>query len=427
MQGKIRLRLAMMAALATVVAVLVPATLAIGADGDPVTGEPSIILLKLGPTNEITWETETQAITTKRNKCKPVSLGSDPQLLVATPTNGDLGYNDAGLGVAGQGEGNSGKCAQVNADAMEGLSIALGTELSGYAMNAVDLDLELKFDASIRVSYLLDGDEVASDLFDGVGADDGPDSADGDNYRYNSVDRGIDALFDEVDFVPENGAFTLETGADGTEDGALANNAYSQFQVVPVYDGEITCGVDNGITIHDAAFSDSSATVVMRSLNLDMSGWDSLCEELKPYNDAVASDSLSFLPDDPASPARYTMTLAAENQVITSDPSAPGAITSLSMQYSALGDFTDLETLQACNGQPSLDEASAGYASFWEQSPELLVGPSTYLFPDEGAGRATACFYDVDVQPTGVNGLGETVGTEVWRIVFEADPSFRFK
>lgn len=433
MQGKIQLRLAVLAALAALVAVIVPATLAAGADDPPITGDPSVVLLKLGTQNEVTWTTETQEITTRRNKCTPVTFGSDSELLVVTTDGGDLGYDSAALGVASQGEGNSGKCAQVNADAGEELNISLGDSLDGYAMNAIDLDLELKFNASIHVIYKLDGAEVASDDFDGMGPDDGPDSADGDNYRYNSMDQGVDVLFDEVDFAPVDGSFSVEAGFDGTESGALAANAFSQFQVVPVYDGEITCG--DSVDVGSLAELGILGEVTMHALDLDGGGSDydynSDCVDLKFYFDGATTDSLAFIPVRPDTNARYTIAVTIDDQPITvSDGSGgvpAGTITSLVAVYNEDGDLTfptaTTKPLQSCQKTPpTTDPAETGYDAFWGQSDPLQLD-GVNVFPD----GESICFYDASVNPTGVDGSGNPIGTEEWLIVFEDDPGLGFR
>ncbi|MGB8360946.1 MAG: hypothetical protein WCE80_06055 [Acidimicrobiia bacterium] len=424
MQGKIRLRLAVLAALAALVAVIVPATLA-SAD-DPVTGDPTVMLLKLGAQNEVTWGTDTQAITTKRNKCTPVTFASSPQLLITTPSGGALGYTSGSLGVASSGEGNSGKCAQVNADASEGLSIKLGSELDGYAMNAVDLDLELKFNAEIHVTYKLDGATVDTDTFNGMGSDDGPDSADGDNYRYNSLTEGIVALFDEIELVPSNGAFSLEAGGDGTENGDLATNAFSQFRVVPVYDGDITCG--DTVDVGSLADLGILGAFTMHALDLGGTGteFDSGCTQLKFYFDGATNDSLSFIPVLADTNARYTVDAMVEDQAITVD--STGMITSLIAVYNTDGDLTfpgGGSALKACNFAPVL--GGSDYTAFWEQDSPVDDGVLS-----GGSGDNTgvnilpageiACFYSAAVSPTGPG-----VGTETWGIYFEDDPGLGFR
>lgn len=424
MQGKIRLRLAVLAALAALVAVLVPATLA-SAD-DPVTGDPTVLVLKLGSQTEVSWGAETQTITTKRNKCTPVTFASSPQLLKATASGGQLGYTSGSLGVASSGEGNSGKCAQVNADASEGLTLELGSEFDGYAMNAVDLDLELKFNASITVTYKMEGATVATDTFTGMGSDDGPDSADGDNYRYNSVDQGVVALFDEINLVPTAGAFSLEAGADGTEPGALASNAFSQFQVVPVYDGDLTCGD----TANVGSLADLGILGAFTMHALDLSGtgtgFDSDCMQLKYYFDGATNDSLSFVPVLTDTNARYTVDATVEGQAITVD--GIGMITSLISVYNTNGDLTfpgGGSALKACNFAPIL--GGSEYGTFWEQTSPVddgvLSGGSgdntgVNILP---AGEV-ACFYSASVSPTGPG-----VGTESWSIYFEDDPGLGFR
>lgn len=425
MTGKKRVRLAILISIATLAAVIVPAGLAAGShDQQPViVGNTSVVLLNLGETDNVTGLDQTQSITTRRNKCTPVTFGTSPELLTVTPIGGDLGIVKDGLGVKSQGDGNSGPCGQAEADDGEGIAIALGSALSGYLIQAIDVDLELKFNAEVEVTYRHDGQFVASDTFDGMGSDDGPDSADLDNYRYNSEEEGIEAFFDEVVFVAIAGAFSLEAGADGTENGLLdTSNNSSQFEIVKAFEGEITCGesADIGIPGVDTTYG----TVTMHALDLDASspgvGWE-ITEPpciMKPYNSATAEAALAFLPELENSEARYTLEVTVENQAITQDTS--GTITSLLAVYNISGDLsfpTGGTPVQRCQGQPITDQLDVDYDAFWSQDSPVQVGGVDLLPPGE-----PICWYLASVTPSGID-----VGTEVWGFFLLDDPGLSFK
>ena len=424
---KIRARLPILVTIAAFAAVIVPGGLAAGSHGGPpvIVGNSSVVLLNLGDTDNVTWmDQEPQTISTHRNKCTPVTFGTSPQFLEVTAIGGDLGIVKDGLGVKSHGDGNSGPCGQAEADDGEGIAIALGSSLTGYLIQAIDVDVELKFGAEIEVTYYQDGQEVAKDpLFNGTGADDGPDSADLDNYRYNSEERGITTYFDEVVFVALAGAFSLEAGADGTENGALAGNNSSQFEIVKTFDGEITCGESAVIGI--PGVDTTYGTVTMHALDLDASspgvGWE-ITEPpciMKPYNSATAEAALAFLPELENSEARYTLEVTVENQAITQDSN--GTITSLLAEYNFSGDLsfpTGGTPVQTCRGQPITVRSGneAAYDAFWSQTSPVQVDGIDLLPTGE-----IICWYLASVTPTGID-----VGTEVWGFFFLDDPGLRF-
>ncbi|MGH8923267.1 MAG: hypothetical protein ACRDWA_01280 [Acidimicrobiia bacterium] len=367
-------------------------------------GDPSVVLLTLGQTDQVTWMTDTQAITSKNN-CS-VTFAAAPEILRVTPIGGQLGLVKDGLGVKSSKDGSGEPCGRVEAEDGEAISVSLGSHLDGYLMTAIDVDLELKFNAVVDVIFKHEGSTVHTLTgFTGTGgSDDGPDSGDGDNFRlnYRPLDEGNQVLFDEVVFDPSAGALSLEGGADGTEDGMLdPDSNSSQFEVVKAFDGQITCG--DTVTITDGDVEEVVAEVTMQALNLG-SGWDAGCTELKNYNDDVTSSSLTFAPLLEDSLARYTMELTIEDQPITTD--GDGQVTSLVMEYSDGGPESPEMPLQPCLGQPEFTDA------FFEQS-------DTGLLP---GGGEFACYFGVSLMPT-----GEGVGTEVWSIYFEDDPTFSFR
>ncbi|MEX0863878.1 MAG: hypothetical protein WD269_03285 [Acidimicrobiia bacterium] len=406
MNGRIQTRVAMLAALLAVTAVLIPAGLALGSHGgDPVLGgDPSVVLLTLGRPDEVTWDGDTQTISTRNNDCLVVDFADIPEILVVSAIGGQLGQVKDGLGVKSPGDGSGEPCGRVEADDDEAISVALGSHLDDYLMSAIDVDLELKFNAVVEISFSHGGIEVASDEFSPMaGSDDGPDSSDGDNFRY-VFDPEDPVYFDEVEFRPTAGALSLEGGADGTENGTLeTGNNSSQFEVTPVFDGQITCG--DQVAIEDEVVDEVVGLVTMHALNLG-DGWDAACIDLKNYNEEITSSSLLFAPTLANSQARYTLELTVEDQPITTD--GEGQVTSLLMEYND-GAFGSSDTpLMPCLGQPTFS------AAFFEQV-------DTGLLPD----GEFACYYDVSVTPIGEVG-GDVFGTEVWSIYFEDDPKFSF-
>ncbi len=414
MSGKIQTRLALLAAAAALVAVVVPATLASGshAGGVEASGVTSYVFLEMGRSDRVTYEGQTQSITTRNNDCSVVTFGT-PQLLVVTPFGGALGHTKDSLGVQSTGDGSGEPCSRVDAGKGEAISVGLGSALAGLLMSAVDVDLELKSNANVDVTYLHEGVEVATHMFDPTDAsDDGPDSGDGDNYRYahRPLDGGEPVYFDEVNFRPISGILSLEGGSDGTDNGSLVtSNNFSQFELVQGFDGEITCGDEEPIGEGGL----TSGIVTMHSEDKG-EGWllDPNCD-LKPYNAWTTDDSLAFVPDLEGTTARYTMEVTVKDQAIVVD--GEGTITSLTAVYDpapALS-FPDVSAdlaLQACEGTPELDPGPA-YDAFWTQAD---VG----LLPD----GETACWYRATVEPT-----GEDVGTEHWGIYFEDDPGLKFR
>lgn len=417
---------------ALIAALLVPAGMAVGShDGDPVLagGDPSVILLTMGRTDQVTWDDLTQAITTKNNDCLVAGFAGDPQILDVTAAGGALGHVKDGFGVFSALDGAGEPCGRVTPG--ESISVALGAAAADYLMTAVDVDLELKFTAKVKVEYLHLGVEVHEHVFAPMeSSDDGPDSKDGDNYRYfhrpmTSGETPQQIYFDEVVFSAVTGAFSLEGGADlVTNDQPVAfgqlepTSKSSQFEVVLAFDGEITC--QDTLEISDDDVPEVSGELVMHSMFFDHDEdtetpdqWVTDNCRLKPYNAGVTIDTLTFIPELADTLARYTIVITLSDEAITGG--ADGQVTSLFMTYDPEGG-EPTTPLDACQGGPVLvdDAGTLGtdeYEEFWTQA-------DTGLLPDGD----TACYYSVQLLPS-----GEGVGTEIWGIYFEDDPSFGFK
>lgn len=396
---------------ALIVAILLPAGLAAGSHEGSVTAgdDGSVILLTMGPRDRVTWEGLSQGITTSNNDCLVATFAASPQILEVSAIGGQLGHVKDGFGVRGPGDGAGEPCGRVTPG--QAISVKLGSAVQGHLMTAIDVDLELKFNAAVETTFKHSGTTVATNVFNPTsGPDDGPDSKDGDNYRYfhRPMVGGQQVYFDEVVLSAESGAFSLEGGADlasNNEPNAFGqldtSSKSSQFEVVPVFDGEITC--QDVVVISEGG--DVSGLLKMHSMDSD--GWSVEDCLLKPYFSFATDDTIGFIPVLEGTSARYTIDVEATGQTITM---LGGVITSLEALYDPEGDPNPTRPLQACVGQPVLD--GPGYAAFWTQA-------STGLLP---AGGETACYYAVQLLPTGPG-----IGTELWSIYFEDDPAFGFK
>ena len=420
MGNKRRARVLLFAALALLAAV-VPAGLAAGShDGSPTSGEPSIVYLTLGSVDRITWTSASETIS-GRNNCSVTFGGSD--LLDLSPTGGQLGFVRDGFGVKSTGDGTGEPCGRVEATDGEAISVSLGSNLGGYLMTAIDVDLELKFNATVDVIFKHEGVEVARvNGFTGMGgSDDGPDSGDLDNFRFfhRPMNGEESVSFDTVVFDPSAGAISLEGGADGTDradDSLDESSNSSQFEIVQAFEGEITCNDTEEIGEDGVS---TSGVVIMHSEDPDGPGsepWITDNCDLKPFNEDVEDAALAFVPELAGTEARYTIEVTVEDQVVTVD--GTGQVTSLVAVYNANGDLTFPATatdpLLACEGQPVLNQSDPGYDAFWTQA-------DTGLLPGE-PGTEIACWYHASVDPT-----GSGVGTERWGIYFEDDPGFNFR
>jgi hypothetical protein len=448
MSGKIQIRLALLAALAALTAVLVPAGLAAGShNGSDPSGEASYVLLTLkkGAGDQVAWvdgagtTLATDPFSLSNNNC--LTVGYNRDILEIDAVGGQLGHVKEGFGVKSASDGAGEPCGRIEADKGEGLSISLGSSLDGHLMTAIDLDLELKFNAEVDVTFWHEGTQVGETAtVKGSGnSDDGPDSSDNIRIPWRpGVSDGGDGqeYFDTVVFTPVTGSFSLEGGADALANGSLlSGNKSSQIEVVAGFDGEITCGDTRTIGI-DGSSDATFGSVTMHSMDLDSSEpqdgeWiaDEDCQ-LKPYNADVAPDAISFVPVLAGTQARYTLEVSVPNQPITTsdgtDGLLEGTITSLVAEYDPNGGLTFPETstfpLRACQVQPVLP-GQTGYTAFWSQdSPLRGVDSGTGLPVTVFPPGESICFYSATVSPTGIG-----VGTEHWGILFVDDPGVKFR
>jgi hypothetical protein len=167
------------------------------------------------------------------------------------PAKGRLGLVDDGLGVKVGGEGVGRPCGQVNGTG-QSLSLTLTNPLSGVVMDRAELDIEAKYDATVRAELYQGSELVGVETLDtGGSADSGPDSRARDNRRWvipapGSTPVLFDRLLLRVDPSTPKGAFSLGGGADGTPPapgglGETLGTSDSLFHLVKV-DGVIDCG-----------------------------------------------------------------------------------------------------------------------------------------------------------------------------------------
>jgi hypothetical protein len=379
---------------ALVLALLLPAGLATGSGWKHKDkgGSENVVLLSLGKHNYVQWNEAKQAISSKGG-CNTPTFGK-PNILEVSAGGGSLTLKHDGFGV--KAKKAAWGCDTV--DKNESLTVSAGAALDGWIMSALDVDLEVSKDAKVEISFRRDGAEVARATFQPKV------KKDGTNVRYfhRPEKGGAPALFDEVVFKAKKGWFSLEGGHDQKANGKLHKSKASQFEVVPEFDGEITC--QDSITIADPNITSVVGQVTMHAMGSET--WQTGDCQLKFYNDEVTSDLIAFLPSLAGMSARYTMDLTLHGQPITF---SDGLISSLGLTYDAAGGSNPTRPLLQCVGQPVL--GGGGYDAFWSQ-------PDVGLLP---AGE-TACFFNVELDTT-----GPAVGTEFWKIYFEDDPSFGFK
>ncbi len=162
-----------------------------------------------------------QSITSQKCLAKPatspsyISLTSVPGSQ-AGPA-GAVGLFDHSLGVKTAGEGVGTPCSRVDG-LSQALRLSLGESLKGGLIDLAELDIEGKFGVTVLAQAYAGSTSVGSSKLEtGPSSDSGPDSADGDNFRWLiRPDMPFDTLVLSVDPSTPDGSFSLEGGADGT-------------------------------------------------------------------------------------------------------------------------------------------------------------------------------------------------------------------
>jgi hypothetical protein len=250
-----RRRAAMLAAVALVgaAAVALPGTFASGTD-EGTFGSAGILRLHLGSQDYFRFDPSDGGDPTQTNivpttGCKVALSNGSLVGVTVTPTGvnpGALGLTADGLGVRQLQEGNGTPCGQVNGTA-QSITIALAGTLAGRVADRAELDIEGKFNVKVRAQMYLEGSLVATQVLGtGLNSDSGPDSGDGDNYRFEIADVLFDAVKLSVDPSTPSGAFSLGGGADGTALGAvgstLASGQSDSIFRISGAEGVLNCG-----------------------------------------------------------------------------------------------------------------------------------------------------------------------------------------
>jgi hypothetical protein len=258
-------------------AALLPGAVASGSASAAVISGDGVVQLHLGngpeyvkfvPSNTSGLQPSQQAITS--NKC----IATVPPPLKVTPTAGAVGLFDHAIGVSAAGEGNGTPCGRVDGPS-QALTLGVSGSLAGKLISFAELDIEGKFNVTVVARALRGGTEVHSEKLEtGTNSDSGPDSADGDNYRWRiAPSKSFDTLILSVDPLTPTGSFSLEGGADGTAPGPLGaalGTTDSLFQI-----GDFTGVLDCGQTAPTVGGSGTPAATLARGQNAS-------CEKI-PY------------------------------------------------------------------------------------------------------------------------------------------------
>jgi hypothetical protein len=189
-----------------------------------------------------------QSIVSK--KCL-ATLAVSPSLVSLTaepgPPTGAVGLFDHGLGVKVAGEGLGTPCSRVDG-LSQALRLSLTGSLAGKLIAFAELDVEGKSGVTVLARAYAGSTLVgSSQLPTGPLSDSGPDSADGDNFRWLiQPSLPFDTLVLSVDPSTPGGSFSLEGGADGTTPlpggvGAALGTSDSILQLAD-FTGVLDCG-----------------------------------------------------------------------------------------------------------------------------------------------------------------------------------------
>jgi hypothetical protein len=264
-------------------AALLPGAVASGSASAPVITGGGVVQLHLGNDAEYvkflppgtSGQPTQQAITSK--KC----IATVPAPLKVTPSAGSVGLFDHSIGVSVAGEGNGTPCGR--ADGLsQSLTLSLSGPLAGKLISFAELDIEGKFNVTVLGRAYRGTTLVGTDRLEtGTSSDSGPDSSDGDNYRWRFAPTSpFDTLVLSVDPSTPTGSFSLEGGADGTAPeslGATLGTSDSLFQLA-----DFTGVLDCGETAPTVGGSGTPAATLVRGQNAS-------CEKI-PYLLRTAND-----------------------------------------------------------------------------------------------------------------------------------------
>jgi hypothetical protein len=309
------------------------------------------------------------------------------------PTNKNPfpGLKDHRLGVGQNGEGTGEKCAQINRDKSQSLTLSLTGELEGQSIGYAELNLEFKFNGDVTLETSLAGNPVDTITVDCNDASDcGPDSGGSDNklviLTFTSVDPdvpSINGVFDKIVIKP----------GDDSPNGAISLEGSTLFRLVEAFDGEIACG-ESTLPLGGG----NATSTITRGDDTD-GGCKGVDGKLL-YNFDSGTDGTELFVDFFTEPIdEINTTVAQFLEVITweftSPPAAPSQHRILSYDDPPLNNATDVgkQPMPWCKEDPRVGDP--------EVNGGLPSGPvvtSDYL-----PGNHTSCLIDVHshVNPDG--------------------------
>jgi len=233
---------------------VVPIQIATGQTTDPVPFGAGVIRLHMNTDasffryEPISGTPITQSFSANTNKCV-YNGGTQSLIAVSTPVPPNaprtiVGYqqkdNGYGLGVNKAAREGAGGCNQTNLGetlVLELQNDASTSPLKGLYLSSAELDVELKFNATLHVELLKDGTSLGSRTYNCDGSDCGPDSGGGDNYRLTIADMQ-NRVFDKMVFTTSS---TNSQAAAVIEGGNDAGTSESLFNVVQLLN-PVDCG-----------------------------------------------------------------------------------------------------------------------------------------------------------------------------------------
>ena len=310
--------------------------------------------------------------------CKVSLADGSLASVTVSPSNGSLGLVADGLGVRQNNEGNGQPCGQVNGTG-QSITIALAGDLANRTIDRAELDIEGKFGVTVRAEMFMGATSVGTaTLPTGLTSDSGPDSADGDNFRFAFGDGAIfNKVKLSVDPTTPAGAFSLEGGADGTEAGPIGatlteNQSDSIFRITNA-EGVLDCGDSDT----DGGEGEPAATVE-RLENADGSECKLVTYSLDSYVDETGQN-VSFGKDLTQQPhAAFNVTIGWQSEA-AQYPLPPATVDQF--------DGNGAQTPEWCDGTFDDPQVPDGSALSWCVRKEIAESVA------DGAVQRTTWFY----------------------------------
>jgi hypothetical protein len=272
--------------------------------------------------------------------CKLAPTSGALVSLSPTPSSATIGLTTDGIGVRGKGEGAGVPCGRVNGT--QRLTVSLnGSALSGALADFMELDIEAKGNVVVVAELYLAGDLVGThELPTGDRSDSGPDSGDGDNYRFRVPPAGTTAFDSFVLRAKDVGEFSLAGGADGTAPESLGAQLGTTDSLIHLKEasGILDCGESSGDVTGGATTANFTR------------GFNPGCE-LIPYLLRVENDDVLVQKDlTGQSGANFTMTVTWDAEPAPADGGTLNRQTFIDYTPEDAGDETPLRWCESDGG-----------------------------------------------------------------------------